>query len=312
MDGGTAIDNSTAGANVQAAGIKAIRWQMWKPPCDLRATDCQTTAQFNHAIDGIRRLGAEPVIGLPPIWDQQCTGAADPWSYAWQQWIVRTAGSRVKLYEMANEPNNYCGYTGQSYYDGLWAPNVPALKAYARSLGLTIYMGGPSWSNSYPEDVSQFQTFLTDTKNGYLSHGNNRDYIPDFIASHTYLITPSENDTQADAQSRINQWGTFYDSLRSVIGTTFSGLTDRGYAISSEIKLADTEYNDTINNGWSGNNSQAWTDFYMGAMFKMLKAHGVWLANQFTIASHGGGALDLLNTDGTPKPLYNSYRAQTG
>lgn len=307
MNGGVEVNDATARANIVAARIPVIRWQMWRPPCDLRATNCQTTAQFNAGIDGIRALGAEPLIGLPPIWDPQCTGGADPWSYAWQQWIVRTAGSRVRLYEMANEPDNYCNMSGQQYHDQLWV-NVPSLKKYARTLGLEIHVGGPAWANSYSGDLASIETWLSATKSDYLSHGNDRDWIPDFVSTHTYLITPSENDTQAHAQARIDAWGAFYDSLRSYIGTTFAGLTDRGYPLASEIVLADSEYNDTIDHSWTGNDSQAWTDFYFGAMFAMFKQHRLWAGIEFTIASENGDPLDLLHADGTPMPEYYSFK----
>jgi hypothetical protein len=310
MNGGTAVNNATARANVIGARIPVIRWQMWRPPCDLRSTNCQTTAQFNAGIDGIRALGAEPLIGLPPIWDQQCSSGPDPWSYAWQQWIVRTAGNRVRLYEMANEPDNYCSMTGQQYHDQLWV-NVAPLKSYARSLGLEIFVGGPAWANSYSGNLSQIEQWLSLTASDYRAHGNNRDWIPDFVSTHTYLVTPSENDTQAHAQARIDSWGAFYESLRTYINTTFAGMTDRGYPIANELLLMDSEYNDTIVTSWTGNDSQAWTDFYMGAMIDMFRADHVWAGIEFTIASHGGQALDMLTTSGTAKPLYNSFRARS-
>jgi hypothetical protein len=80
-------------------------------------------------------------------------------------------------------------------------------------------------------------------------------------------------------------------------------------AASRFLKLADTEWNDTIDNDWPGNDSQEWTDFYYQAMFSMLREAGVWMSNQSTIASHTCGALDLLKPDGTPKPAYNSYKS---
>jgi hypothetical protein len=306
MDGGTAISNATASANVTAAKIRVIKWQMWKPPCELRPTDCQTEAQFNAAIDGIRRLGAEPLVGLPPIWDQQCATAPDPWSLAWQQWIIRTAGNRVKLYEMGNEPDHYCGMTGQRYHDELWV-NVPVLKAYARTLGHQIFIGGPGVANTDASTLANVETWLAATKADYLANGRNRDWIPDFVSTHTYL-TAAENDTQAHAQARIDAWGAFYDQLGAFIATTFGGLTDEGFPIADQVKLADTEWNDTIDINWQGNEDGAWTDFYINAMFAMLRGHGVWLSNQSTIASHNGGSFDLLLPDGNAKLLYESYR----
>jgi hypothetical protein len=310
QDGGTAISNPTAAANVKAAKIRVIKWQMWKPPCELRATDCQTEAQFNAAIDGIRRLGAEPLVGLPPIWDQQCTGAPDAWSRAWQDWIIRTAGTRVKLYELGNEPDHYCAMTGQRYYDELWV-HAPTLKAYARSLGHQIFIGGPGWSSSDAASLTELKVWLGAAKAGYLANGSNRDWLPDFISTHTYLITPTENETQANAQARIDSWGAFYDDLQAYVDTTFTGLTDQGYPIADQLKPADTEWNASIELTWPGNDDQVWTDFYVHSMFAMLRGHGVWLSNQSTIASHSGQSFDLLRPDGAAKPQYNSYKAES-
>ncbi len=55
-------------------------------------------------------------------------------------------------------------------------------------------------------------------------------------------------------------------------------------------------------------NDPAFTDAYMKAMMNMFRAHNVWLANQFTLQSHHGTAMDML-TDDCGLPLYNSYKA---
>lgn len=307
-NGGTAVNTSTARANVIAANVKMIRWQMWNSPCDLRGTLCQSTSQFEAGLTGIIGLGAEPLIGLPPIWNQQGATGTDPWSYEWQRWIIRTAAGRVRLYEMGNEPDNYLSMTGQQYYDTLWGPNVPALKAYARSLGHTISVGGPGWANSATADLTHIQTWLTACKTAYLANGNNRDYLPDFVSTHLYL-TSTENSSQANALAKINAWGSFYASLRSWIDTNYAGLNDsNGNPIAPQIRLMCSEYNDTIDNNWPGN-TQTWTDFYYNAMFNMFRTQDLWAAIQFTIASHSGTALDLLNSDGTAKPAYTSFKA---
>jgi hypothetical protein len=279
---------------------------MWNIPQALGGT--QTTADFNTGLNGIINLGCEPLIGLPPIWNQQGPGGTDPWTYAWQQWMVSTAGSRVRLYEMGNEPDNYLSMTGQQYYDTLWAPNVPALKAYARSLGLTIFIGGPAWANSTSASLTQIETWLAACKAGYIANGNNLDYLPDFVSTHTYPNT-AQNDTQAHTQAAINAWGQFYVDLRAYIATTFAGITSSGYPVASQLLLVNSEYNDTIDTAWAGN-TQTYTDFYFNAMFYMFRnVANLWAAVQFTIASHSGGALDLLNTDGTAKPEYTSFAA---
>lgn len=316
-NGGTAVNNTTARNLVIAAAPTVVRWQMWRTPCDIRGTACQTTASFDAGFEGIRNFGAVPLIGLPPLWTDQYPAGPEPWSYAWQQWVVQrvdtlldAGGVQDVLFEMGNEPDNYAALTPQQYFDQQWV-NVPLLKKWARTtLGREIFVGGPAWANTYePDDLTRMQTFLTACKNAYTANGNDRDWIPDFVSTHCYL-TSTENTGQAVAQSRINDWGAFYRNLGTWIKTTFAGLTDRGYPIADQIKVVCSEYNDTIVNESTINSSQTWTDFYADAMMNMFKAARVWVAIQFTIASHSGTALDLLNSDGTAKPLYNSFKAQ--
>lgn len=319
-DGGTAVNNTAARTLTVAAAPKLVRWQMWRTPCDLRGTSCQTTNAFDTAFNGIRNaLGAVPLIGLPPIWTDQYPTGPEPWSYAWQQWVVQRAdflldggGVQDVLFEMGNEPNlpTYGNLTAQQYFDQQWS-NVPLLKKWARTtLGREIYVGGPGWSNTYePNDLTSMQTFLTACKDAYTANGNDRDWIPDFVSTHCYL-TSSENTSQANAQSRINDWGAFYRNLGTWIKTNFAGLTDRGYPLADQIKVVCSEFNDTIVNESTINDSQTWTDFYADAMMNMFKAAKVWAAVQFTINSHTGTALDLLSSTQTAKPLYNSFKTQ--
>jgi hypothetical protein len=312
MDGGTSVNNAAARANIINAKIRVIRWGDWAKFDYMGqggSTPKQTLAQFNNAVDGIRGLGAIPLIKLPPIWDKQCDGSLDYWNLDWQKEIIKNAGSRVQLYEFGNEPDGYCGWTSATYTSN-WKQMVPQLKAYARSLGFEIYVGGPAMANSYPENVAYVQNFLDGVKAAYQQTAN-RDVVPDFVSSHTYL-TETENATTAAMQSRIDAWGTFYDNVYAAINTTFAGVNDpAGAPLAPQIKIADSEWDWTINNANTAANDQAYADYYMKAMFTMLRQHHVWLSAQFTAASHGGGALDLLNTDGTAKPLYNAYRAMS-
>jgi hypothetical protein len=310
MDGGTAVNNATARQNVIDAKIRIIRWGDWAKFDYMTqggSTPKQTLAQFNNAVDGIRNLGAIPLIKLPPIWDKQCDGALDNWNLDWQKEIIKNAGNRVQLYEFANEPDNYCHWDAATYANN-WKTTVPQLKKYARSLGFEIFVGGPAMANSYSGNLPYIQTLLTETAASYQQTGD-RDYVPDFVSSHTYL-TETENTSTAAMQSRIDSWGTFYDTVQSAINTAYSGINDpAGQPLAPQIKIADSEYNWTINNSNTLMNNQSYANYYMNAMFTMFRQHNIWFAPIFTIASHGGGALDLLNTDGTAKPLYNAYKA---
>lgn len=316
--GGLLTGNATARSLVQAAGTTLVRWQMWRTPTDLGGS--QTTAEFLAGLDTARKLAtgnnAVLLLGLPPIWNEQYPGQPDPWTYAWQQFMVEktigflgAAAATDVIFEMGNEPDNYGPLTAQQYYDTLWKPNVPALKAWARAtFGVDIRVGGPAWANSYAANLADIQTWLTDCKNDYGTYG--RDIIPDFVSTHTYLVTPTENANTSVAQARINQWGQFYKDVRAAVDSTFTGMTDRGYPIARQVKVVDSEYNATIQNTSTVNDSQVWTDYYMGAMHEMFRRSGVWAAVEFTIASHTGGALDLLDNTGAAKPLYTSFAAQ--
>jgi hypothetical protein len=333
MDGGLLTSNatardlvrngdSTASPTIPSPGVDMVRWQMWRPPCDLRSTNCQTTTQFQTGLDTMRQLAAANdavlLISLPPIWGEQCPGGPDEFSYAWQQWVVEKVddfldggGSQDVLFEMGNEPDNpaYCDFTGQEYFNRLWV-NVPKLKEYARTtLHREIYIGGPGWMNSYTSELTPLQTWLDATASAYSADGNNRDWIPDFVSTHTYL-TETENASTTAAQSAIDGWESFYISLRGIIDSSFAGLTDEGFSVPDQIKIIDSEYNFTIHDSSTLSSSQTWTDFYYDAMFQMFADADIWAGVQFTAASRGGDAPDLLTSTGAAKPAFKSFAAQ--
>ena len=310
MDGGTAIKNAAARSNIRAARIRIIRWGVWAKFDYMNqqgSTPRQTLANFNSAVDGIIRLGAIPLIKLPPIWPKQADGALDAWNIEWLKEIVKNAGNRVALYEFANEPDWYQKWNAETYA-AYWKQVVPELKKYARSLGFEIFVGGPAMANSYPQNVAYMAVFLNETAAAYRESGD-RDVVPDFVSSHTYL-TENENASKAQMQIRIDAWGEFFAEVQKAIDSAYAGFKDpSGAPLAPQIKIADSEFNYTINNENTLAENQGYADYYVQAMYRMLRRHNVWLANIFTIASHGGGALDLLNKDGSPKPLYNAYKA---
>jgi hypothetical protein len=213
----------------------------------------------------------------------------------------------VQLYEFGNEPDNYQKWSATTYA-GHWKEVVPALKKQARSLGFEIYVGGPAIANSYPKNVAYIQTLLDETAAEYRKTGD-RDIVPDFVSSHTYL-TEKENATNGSMQARIDAWGVFYQNVQAAIDTAYKGLHDSsGAPLAPQIKIADSEFNWTINHQGTRADDQAYADDYVKAMYRMFRQQKIWLACIFTIASHRGEALDLLKADGTPKPLYNAYQA---
>ncbi|SFJ60382.1 glycoside hydrolase family protein [Planctomicrobium piriforme] len=310
QDGGTALKNPQDRSHIRDARIRIIRWGLWAKFEYMQeggSTPRQTLARFNEVVDGIADVGAIPCIKLPPIWPKQGDAAIDAWNIGWLKEIVKNAGKRVPLYEFANEPDWYQKWDAATY-SAHWKRVVPELKKYARSQGFEIFVGGPAMANSYPQNVAYLEEFLKQTAAAYRESGN-RDVVPDFVSSHTYL-TEKENSTPASMLARIDAWGNFYDQVRRAIDSAYQGLNDpSGKPLAPQIKIADSEFNYTINNKNTLAEDQAYADAYVQAMYRMLRRHDVWMANIFTIASHKGGALDLLNADGSPKPLYKSFKA---
>lgn len=310
LDGGIAVNQPAARQSVGAARTHLIRWGVWKKFDYLQQgqADSMTVEQFNTAIDGIRDLGAIPLLKLPPIWDQQCDGAPDYWNEEWLREIVKQAGSRVQLYEFGNEPDKQCGWPAERYAEE-WNRVVPALKKYARSMGFEIYVGGPAHANANPASVAYIEDFLARARDTYVATGD-ADVVPDFVSLHTYPNS-SEDPTLDDVLRRIDYWGGTIDQLRTGIAKIWDGLSVDGEPIGTRIKIADSEYNFTIDNGDARAGDPAFVQPYAEAMIRMLREHDVWAANLFTIASHEGGAMDLLNLDGSPKPLYDAFRAES-
>lgn len=301
-NGSNAVNLPACRHKVKEVGIRVIRFGNW-----TKLNTHEAVERFSHAIDNIRSLGAYPVIKLPPIWDKQCNGAPDAWNLDWLKRIIQVAGNRVQLYEFANEPDNYCKWDAATYAS-YWEQTVPSLKAYARSLGFEIYIGGPALANSYPEDVRWISTFLEAEKLAYEKSGN-RDYIPDFVSTHTYL-TEQQNADIDKMQRTVQAWGMFYDNVHHTIDQTFAGMKDpAGVPLAPQIPIADSEYNFTINKANALQNSPTFTEAYLRAMFAMFREHHIWMANLFTLQSHDGQALDLLTTACTTKPLYSAYKA---
>jgi len=290
QDGGPVRTNPTARANATSAGIRVVRCQMWGNPLKGH----QTLTEWSQVLGVIGDIGAIPLVGLPPNSGRQIAGGVDPWSYEWQQWLVRhSAGQGAMLFEMGNEPNNrhYGAFTPQAYFDTLWS-NVPRLKRYARSLGRQIFVGGPAWMNwAAARNVSEVENFLALCKQAYTADGNDPDWIPDFVTCHGY---GGHNSVTAAMATFAAHW----DQLRSWLN---ANMPD-----GSRIKMADSEYNYAIQSvGGTSYLDQAFMDSYYDARFAMARGQApdgsqrLWMAIQFTICSHGGGMLDLLNGDGT-------------
>jgi len=258
------LANSTINEEAGDLGLNVVKYEMLTAPCGLtdNATGCTTPEEVDAALDGIqeRDLSATPLVVLPPVVntcpeDKECTSAytdqcdTGDWAWdgdgssegsgftmlAWDEWLITEAtNDGVFLFELGNEPDNYCDTGMQSSYrddgdpswactttgdeqsdhvtsysyENLWDCVVPALRAFARANGLgEIYIGGPAWStwdddtadiadhNYTASNLWDIEEFVRHEVAEYNLTGDS-DYIPDFVSVHTYLpATPGGNDT---------------------------------------------------------------------------------------------------------------------
>lgn len=271
----------------QAARISVVRWMPRQPFEDMGGN--LSNQAFNNVIDGIRRIGALPLIKFRLDMSNPC---ASPIDLAWMMEIVRRAGDRVILYDFGNEPNYYCRWSADQYTQE-WIRAVPQLKRYARSLGFEIHIGGPVWSNP---DLRAIQTFLQGVKVEYARSGED-DLIPSFVSFHTYA-SHNRNDTDEEILSRIPKYGEFIGVLREESRRIF------GF----ELPVADTEWNFTTDATDPRAQNAAFMRAFTQGMLREFREHGAWLANQFTFASGtGGGQLDMVSLECQPRPMYTAF-----
>jgi len=287
-DGHPLIQDAACQRLAQEAEISVVRWMPRQPFEDMGGN--LSDEAFNNVIDGIRSVGALPLIALPPGVYTQCTPTAD---LAWLTAIVTRAGDRVLLYELGNEPDYYCGWDAEQYTRE-WIRVVPQLKRHARALGFEIYIGGPAWSLPY---MPAMQTFLRGVKAEYDRTGD-ADLIPSFVSFHTFA-SHSRADTDEMILGRVPGYGDFASVLREEIWLIF------GF----ELPVADTEWNFTTDVGDTRDRDEAFMRAFTQGMLDEFREHGVWLANQFAFASDaGGGVLDMVEISCTPKPMYQAFK----
>jgi hypothetical protein len=258
------LANSTINKKAGDLGLNVVRYEMLTAPCAItdNATGCTTTEEVETALDRIQGgdLNATPLVVLPPVVntcpkDGKCTSAhtdqcdTGDWAWdgdgssegsgfsmlAWDEWLLTEATTDgVFLFELANEPDNYCGkgmqssygddadpswactttgdkqsdYVTSNSYENLWDCVVPALHAYARANDLgAFYIGGPAWStwdddtrdiadrNYTASNLWDIEEFVRHEVAEYKLTDDSYD-IPDFVSVHTYLpATPGRNDT---------------------------------------------------------------------------------------------------------------------
>jgi hypothetical protein len=288
-DGHPAYADTACRKLVQDAGISVVRWLTWDK-FDYLGGD-MPPQQFSRVIDGIIQLNAVPFIKLPPGIPEQCGGAPD---VEWQRAIIREAGSRVVLYEFTNEANWMCDWDA-AHYTAEWVRVVPGLKKYARSLGLEIYMGGPSWA--WPNDEAM-QTFIQGTHAAYTATGDS-DVVPDFLSFHAYASNDLAH-TNREIIEQASDYGQFVDKVRATARRVY------GF----DVPVAVTEWNYTVMGGDKRVTDREFMREFTRAMLQMFRDHNVWLANQYAIASHPvqDDIHDMISFDCEPQPMYHAFR----
>ncbi len=320
----------------EEANISVIRWGVWNVFDDMdpprgQAAPPMPRSQFDAVIDGIRStLGAEPFIKLPP--GQSNPGnlfCPETWGeenlLSFDKEVVRQAGPRVQLYDFANEPEIGCGYTRDwptagSRVGRLWVRIVPELKKYSRSLGFEIYVGGPAFTTTNINDrlhdfmdVDMARGFMQAIRDEYESpqspYYHDPDLIPSFYSFHAYGTEYAVN-SAANAQSTGNarvqildaipRYAAYVDAVRHAIDEVW------GPVIGPRIRIAVSEWN------YAADSSVDWTSqdvpVYYRQFLAVMRQHGVWLANQFLLASNNN-EMDMITRSGTLTPYYQAFKS---
>jgi hypothetical protein len=308
------------------AGISVVRWGIWNvldgmtPPKGQSAPPLQRP-QFDGVVDGIRnQLGAQVLLELQPgISDPTTLFCPETWGYAnlleLDKQVLAQAGARVGLYELGNEPDLGCGYLQDPSTAGervaqLWIRVAPALRKYARSLGLNPRLGGPAFTttNIRPDaddslDLATARSFLRTIKNTYDDPTSplfqDPDLIPSFYSFHAYGSEFVANGG-ARALDAVPRYAAYVDTIRATIDDVW------GPTLGPQIRIACTEWNIADDGRLTWDAAQV--SSYYASYLAMLRAHQVWLANQFLLASNGDN-LDMISASGQLTPAYTAFKS---
>jgi len=285
------------------AKIPVVRWAPWSTfPDQISPLDGKpgtlTYEQFNNIIDGIRNtLDAHPFIKLQPIYDTSF--CPDTWGVdnliSMNKSIIKAAGSRVQLYEFANEIVLQCKWFGPGIggvkAGQYWLKIAPVLKKYARSLGFEIYIGGPSSLS----DAAEIHDFLYTIRMAYNSNPD-PDMIPDFITWHEYPNADTNN-----VLTSLPPIAARIDAIKSSIANLMPEFKN-------QIKLVVSEYN--IHSDGMAHYYEGGRPIWYANFLKLLREKDVFMANQFLMASNtvDGSGMDLITFRGTPSSYYDAFK----
>ncbi len=305
------------------APVPVVRWAVADTfPDQINPSGSAGTmvkSQFDNVINGIRTtLQAHPFIKLQPIKLSSSNNfCPESWGsdnlLAMDKNIIKQAGNKIQLYEIANEMENVCNYSASNTgtkVGQFWIQIAPKLKKYARSLGFEIYIGGPAIMTSNinattdTTDLKKTYDFLQTIKTEYdsptSSYYHDQDIIPSFVSFHAYGIEyvniVGGSSTPLDA---ISHYGDFIDNIKLQINSIW-GSAD------TNIKVVCSEWN-------VGAETYAFpsptSENYYTQFLQMLKDHHVGMGNQFLMASNNN-KMDMITETGLTTPYYTAFKNQ--
>ncbi len=244
-------NNPAIRATVKAAGIPLIRTPLTRT-------------------DALKRVSAIEQAGA------LCLGILHP-EDAVQ--VVQMLGTRCKLYEWENEPDN----NGEevSHYAQSWNQFIPRL----RTINQQAVFIGPAVSFANISYIQKFLELVQKEQN-----------LPDVVSYHMY---PCTDQTTATCSQHIHD---FVDTAEQIKKTMMQVLA-------KNLPLAITEWNYSWKNYQTPYNQSFMQEFTDASLKAMIQA-GIAIANQFDIASNAGyGTLDMINpTTGEAYPQMVAMR----
>jgi hypothetical protein len=306
------------------AKIPVVRWAVGDTFTDMKNPSgnngSMQRSEFNYVIDGIRNtLNAYPFIKLQPITPSSSNNfCPESWGVpnliTMDKSIIKEAGNRVQLYEIANEMELDCGYTLENTgtkAGQYWVQVAPVLKKYARSLGFEIYMGGAAFMSSNINagtdswDLKKFQDFLQVIKNEYNNpsspYYHDSDLIPSFVSFHAYGIEYVNNvgggSTPLDG---ITHYGDLIDGIQSNINSIWGSLGQNIKIVCSEWNVGAETYDFP----------SPLSENYYTQFLQLLRDHNVFMANQFLMASNNN-SMDMITESGQTTPYYLAFKNQS-
>jgi hypothetical protein len=246
-----------------------------------------------------------------------------------------------KLWQSQGAPISSAGSVGVSRRIGQhYAATMPALKAYARSLGFSDVVvggyigvgGGPGWGQACNPDATKpfayacaystrwVSEFNTAVHAAYVSSGGNPDYIPDFESIHAYPHSPDFSSAPGygfDDKIAFAYYRNWIAKSRAVADGVW------GATIGDDIRFSISEWSAGSANSsgtWSGWTTRGRPDQFFSGWYQMLRGDGnttgtgsaYWSANLFVTASESDTGTsryyNIIRKDGSVPAWYSTFK----